>query len=142
MKTTIGQLTEADRRLFDRAAEYRLRAYAPYSGYLVGAAVRTPEGRVYGGCNVENSAYGPTNCAERTAIFKAVSEGDRHFDAVAVAGGGGGFPYPCGVCRQVMSEFARPGLRVVMGNIDTGEAEVVTLGDLLPFSFSLDKEAR
>jgi cytidine deaminase len=142
VKTRIDQLNEADRRLFETAAEYRLRAYAPYSGYLVGAAVRTPEGRVYGGCNIENSAYGPTNCAERTAVFKAVSEGDRAFSAVAVAGGGAKLPFPCGVCRQVMAEFARPDLRVVTGNADTGEAAVITLGELLPFSFSLEREGK
>ncbi len=142
MKTGLEQLDEADRRLFEEAATYRRRAYAPYSGYLVGAAVLTPEGRVYGGCNIENAAYGPTNCAERTAIFKAVSEGDRRFRAIAVAGGGDGFPYPCGVCRQVMSEFAGPDLRVIMGNVDTGEAAIATLAELLPFSFALDKEGK
>ncbi len=135
----VEELDPADRRLLETAAEYRGRAYAPYSNYRVGAALRTPEGKTYGGCNIENAAYGPTNCAERTAVFKAVSEGDRRFSAIAVAGGGAGFPYPCGVCRQVMSEFAGPDLRVVMANLDTGEAVIASLADLLPFSFGFEK---
>ncbi|MHB8927886.1 MAG: cytidine deaminase [Bacillota bacterium] len=138
-KRRVDKLNPDDRRLLDLAATYRRRAYSPYSGYKVGAALRTPGGKTYGGCNIENAAYGPTNCAERTAVFKAVSEGDREFSAIAVTGGGEGFPYPCGVCRQVLSEFARPDLRVVMANVDTGEAVIATLADLLPFSFALEK---
>ncbi|MHB0886243.1 MAG: cytidine deaminase [Bacillota bacterium] len=135
----VEQLEPADRGLLDLAADYRGRAYTPYSKYQVGAALQTPEGKTYGGCNIENAAYGPTNCAERTAVFKAVSEGDRRFSTIAIAAGGAGFPYPCGVCRQVLSEFAGPDLRVVMANLDTGEAVIATLADLLPFSFTLEK---
>jgi len=138
-RTRVESLGSDDRRLIDEAAEYRERAYAPYSGHRVGAALRTPAGRTYGGCNVENAAYGPTNCAERTAVFRAVSEGDRAFSAIAVVAGGDGFPYPCGVCRQVLAEFAQPDLRVVMANLDTGDAAIATLADLLPFSFTFEK---
>lgn len=92
------------------AIEAREGAYAPYSGFYVGAALLTAEGKIYTGCNIENAAYTPTNCAERTAIFKAVSEGERDFAAIAIAGGPKGEPSrefcpPCGVCRQVMTEF-------------------------------------
>ena len=94
-------------------------AYVPYSGFTVGAALLTKSGKVYLGCNIENAAYGPSNCAERTAIFKAVSEGEREFAAIAVVGGKDGnaadiFP-PCGVCRQVMQEFCAPSFMIYMG---------------------------
>ena len=97
--------------LVKTAKDAMMKAYAPYSHYYVGAALLTEEGKVYTGCNIENSAYSPTNCAERTAFFKAVSEGERDFEAIAVVGGYEGnvevfFP-PCGVCRQVMSEFCK-----------------------------------
>ena len=113
-------------------------AYAPYSGFKVGAALLCSDGTVYTGCNIENAAYGPTNCAERTAIFKAVSEGHRDFTAIAVCGGKDGriigtFP-PCGVCRQVMREFCRDDFIVYLA--DSGSAyKTMTLADLLPFSF-------
>ncbi|MDR1664978.1 MAG: cytidine deaminase [Clostridiales bacterium] len=97
--------------LVDAAILARESAYAPYSGFKVGAALLTSEGKIYTGCNIENAAYSPSNCAERTAFFKAVSEGERDFAAVAVAGwaeGKEGFAWPCGVCRQVMMEFCRP----------------------------------
>ena len=97
------------------AIEARKMAYVPYSGYMVGAALLTADGKVYRGCNVENAAYSPTNCAERTAFFKAVSEGERKFEAIAVIGAHKdakpedfGYFYPCGVCRQVMMEFCNP----------------------------------
>ena len=96
--------------LIRSAMEARKKAYAPYSGYMVGAAVLTNELRIYTGCNIENAAYTPTVCAERTAIFKAVSEGWRRFKAIAVVGSPKGdvtqYAFPCGVCRQVMREFA------------------------------------
>ncbi len=113
-------------------------AYAPYSGYYVGAALLTEDGKVYTGCNIENSAYSPTNCAERTAFFKAISEGERAFSAIAVAGGYKGeigpiFP-PCGVCRQVMMEFCDPAsFKVILVHKDG--YEVLTLGELLPLGF-------
>ena len=127
-----------DRELMALAVEARKQAYAPYSGFRVGAALLTADGRVYTGCNVENAAYTPTNCAERTAFFKAVSEGVRTFSAIAVTGGGGEEPSefcaPCGVCRQVMTEFCRGDFRILLGN---GEKILAyTLDELLPLSFS------
>lgn len=117
------------------------RAYVPYSGYTVGAALLTTSGKVFIGCNIENAAYSPTVCAERTAIFKAVSEGERDFLKIAVAGGKGGkiegaFP-PCGVCRQVMAEFCDKNFEIL---VVTGQEsfEKYTLNDLLPHSFSKD----
>jgi len=122
------------------ATEAMRKAYAPYSGFFVGAALLTNEGNVYTGCNIENAAFGPTNCAERTAFFKAVSEGVRDFQSIAVVGGKGGeitgfFP-PCGVCRQVMQEFCGPEFLIHMGGAH-GEIRTVTLAELLPFGFSL-----
>ena len=118
------------------------KAYAPYSHWQVGAAVLGEDGRVYTGCNVENASYGLTNCAERTAIFKAVSEGEREFSCIAVVGGKDGvvedvFP-PCGICRQVMQEFCAPDFMVYMGRGD-GSFEAVRLDALLPFGFSAEK---
>lgn len=126
--------------LLSLAKEAMMKAYAPYSDYFVGAALLTKAGKVYTGCNIENSAYGPTNCAERTAFFKAVSEGERDFAAIAVVGGKHGeitglFP-PCGICRQVMQEFCGPDFRIYMGKENDGY-EAVTLKDLLPYGFSL-----
>lgn len=117
-------------------------AYAPYSGCSVGAALLTKDGRVYTGCNIENASYTPTVCAERTAIFKAVSEGERRFAMLAVAGGKDGeitgtFP-PCGVCRQVLSEFCSPDMPIILVKDAHGNSDVYTLGELLPFSFKLD----
>jgi cytidine deaminase len=117
--------------LFQNAVEARELAYAPYSNYQVGAALLTAEGKIYKGCNIESASYTPSICAERTAIFKAVSEGERDFAAIAVATINGGAP--CGVCRQVMREFA-PHLIVIVGDI-SGTYEVLTLPDLLPHSF-------
>lgn len=114
-------------------------AYAPYSGFQVGAALLGKSGRVYRGCNVENAAFGPSNCAERTAIFKAVSEGEREFTAIAVVGGKAGvvteiFP-PCGVCRQVMQEFCGPEFMIYMGRGD-GSFVAARLDELLPYGFT------
>lgn len=117
--------------LIKAAIEAREYAYTPYSNYKVGAALLTTSGTIYRGCNIENAAYTPTNCAERTAIFKAVSEGDTDFTAIAVVTADGG--PPCGVCLQVMREFA-PHLTVVIGNLK-GEYQVFKLDDLLPQSF-------
>ncbi len=126
-------------RLVELAKEAMTHAYAPYSGYFVGAALLCADGTVYQGCNIENSAFGPTNCAERTAIFKAVYDGHRDFKAIAVCGGKGGkitgpFP-PCGVCRQVMREFCHGDFEIYI--VNDGGYETVTLADLLPHSFSL-----
>ena len=117
-------------------------AYVPYSGFTVGAALLTKSGKVYLGCNIENAAYGPSNCAERTAFFKAVSEGEREFSAIAVVGGKDGivtdiFP-PCGVCRQVMQEFCGPDFMIYMGRGDDSY-EAVPLEKLLPYGFSASK---
>jgi len=125
--------------LIGLAREAMTHAYVPYSGYKVGAALLTKQGRVYQGCNIENAAYSPTNCAERTAFFKAVYEGERDFAAIAVVGGKDGaitgfFP-PCGVCRQVMLEFCRPDFLIHMGGAD-GEIKTVTLAELAPWGFS------
>jgi len=118
-------------QLIKQAIEVRENAYAPYSHYKVGAALQTTNGTVYTGCNVENASYSPSNCAERTAIFKAVSEGDRDFEVIAVVTIDGGTP--CGLCRQVMREFA-PNLTVIIGDVD-GNYRVFSLPDLLPHSF-------
>ena len=120
------------------AKEAMAHAYAPYSGFKVGAALLCADGTVYQGCNIENAAYSPTNCAERTAFFKAVYDGHRDFTAIAVCGGKdgvitGAFP-PCGVCRQVMREFCREDFLIYLVN-DQGY-ETVTLAQLLPFGFS------
>ena len=126
--------------LLSLAKEAMLKAYAPYSGFFVGAALLTKSGKVYTGCNIENGAYTPTNCAERTAFFKAVSEGEREFEAIAVAGGHGGVITgicpPCGVCRQVMQEFCGPEFLIYMGK-ENGAWETATLKDLLPWGFTL-----
>ena len=127
-----------DLELIKTAIEARKRAYAPYSGFFVGAALLAADGRVFTGCNIENAAFTPTNCAERTAFFKAVSEGVRAFEAIAVVGGKGEEPSefcaPCGVCRQVMAEFCSPDFRVILGN--ENNQTVYTLSELLPASFS------
>ena len=113
-------------------------AYAPYSGYHVGAALLTKSGRVFTGCNIENASFSPTVCAERTAVFKAVSEGEREFSMLAVCGGRGGaiagaFP-PCGVCRQVLAEFCPPDFPVLLVT-GTDTYEWVALAELLPRGF-------
>ena len=113
-------------------------AYVPYSGYTVGAALLTSTGKVFTGCNIENASFTPTVCAERTAIFKAVSEGERIFEMIAVAGGKGGvvngeFP-PCGVCRQVMAEFCSPEFPILFV-VGDGKYTEHTLGEILPNAF-------
>lgn len=134
---------ERDRELIQAAMEARKRAYAPYSGYLVGAALLAGGGEIYQGCNIENASYGATNCAERTAFFKAVSQGEREFQAIAIVGGsrelgqGDVFPdmaYPCGICRQVMREFCGPQFRILVGR-SPEDYEEYTLEELLPESF-------
>ena len=128
--------------LMDLAREAMGRAYAPYSGFQVGAALLGESGRVYVGCNVENAAYGPTCCAERTAFFSAVAQGERRFQALAVLGGMGGVvsrpAAPCGVCRQVMAEFCRPGEFWILLENHLGERRCHTLEELLPHGFSLE----
>ena len=131
----------APEKLIELAKDAMNRAYVPYSGYTVGAALLCADGTVYQGCNIENASYTPTVCAERTAFFKAVSEGHRDFTAIAVCGGKGGvitgaFP-PCGVCRQVMREFCEDDFVIYMVNESGYEAR--TLAEILPFSFSAGK---
>lgn len=115
-------------------------AYAPYSGFTVGAALLSKSGKVYTGCNVENASFGVTNCAERTALFKAVSEGEREFISIAIVGGKGGalgeFCYPCGVCRQALSEFTDVSFKILLKNGE-GDIIITTLYDLLPNAFDL-----
>lgn len=127
-----------DLELMQLAEKARQFSYCPYSHFSVGAALLTCNGKVYTGCNVENAAYTPTNCAERTAVFKAVSEGERRFAAIAIIGGPEGetgrFCAPCGVCRQVLGEFCEADtFRVVLGT--TESAQAYTLAELLPASF-------
>ena len=127
--------------LIEKAKQAMTAAYAPYSGFTVGAALLCADGSIYQGCNIENASYSPTNCAERTAFFKAVYDGHRDFTAIAVCGGKNGeitgaFP-PCGVCRQVMREFCEDDFVIYMVN-ETGY-EAITLAELLPHSFSAKK---
>lgn len=126
-------------QLIKAALDARKNAYTPYSHYKVGAALLTKSGKIYGGCNVENAAYGPSNCAERTAFFKAVSEGEREFEAIAIVGGYedqiDSYPYPCGVCRQVMREFCEPKeFRIITAKSEE-DFNVHTLEELLPEGF-------
>lgn len=130
---------QTKQKLIAMALEARSNAYAPYSGYSVGAALLTDSGDIYTGCNVENASYGATNCAERTAFFKAVSEGKRNFCAIAIAGGLVGespreYAYPCGVCRQVMMEFCAGDFAVIAAKSQT-EFEEYRLDELLPHGF-------
>ncbi|MGP1496249.1 MAG: cytidine deaminase [Treponema sp.] len=126
--------------LIQKALEMLEFSYVPYSHFHVGAALLSKSGKVYGGCNIENSSYSPTNCAERTAFFKAVSEGVKDFNAIAVVGGHDGivkdFCPPCGVCRQVMREFCSKDFKIILAKT-TKEYKVYTLEELLPESFSL-----
>lgn len=129
-----------DLKLVSLARTAMARAYAPYSGFQVGAALLAESGAVYLGCNIENASYSPTICAERTAFAKTVSEGERaSFTAIAVVGGKqahSGFCPPCGVCRQVMREFCSDDFRILLGGAD-GAIRAFTLAQLLPESFSL-----
>ena len=134
--------------LIELACKGREQAYTPYSGFRVGAALLTRSGTVYLGCNIENASYGPTNCAERTAFFKAVLEGEREFEAIAIVGGPGEgrtgeMCAPCGVCRQVMMEFCDPKtFRIILEN-GGGKVRTFLLEELLPLGFGPDnlKEA-
>ena len=115
-------------------------AYSPYSNYKVGAALLTSDGKIFTGCNIENGSYGASNCAERTAVFKAISEGERSFSAIAIASEDGeAVPFPCGICRQVLSEFCPPEMPVLIcdGNGSVYSAE---LGELIPYAFDFKKE--
>lgn len=126
--------------LIRQAMEARKMAYAPYSGFFVGAALECKDGTVYTGCNIENASFSPTNCAERTAFFKAVSEGQRDFRRIAIVGGKEGemaAPSPCGVCLQVMAEFCEAAQFEIIMARSEDDYTVRKLAELLPNSFSL-----
>lgn len=130
------------KQLINEALHARNHAYAPYSQFMVGAALFTEDDSVYTGCNVENASYGATNCAERTAIFKAVSEGKRLIKAIAIVGGVKDgdmtYAYPCGVCRQVLREFSNPGDLVIIVAKNQDDYKTYSLEELLPESFGPD----
>jgi cytidine deaminase len=130
-------MSEDWRDLFEAARAVRERAYAPYSKFLVGAAVRAPSGRVYAGCNVENAAYPAGNCAEAGAISAMVAAGERRIVAVLVIGAGEALVTPCGICRQQLREFGTPDTPVHIADA-TGVRKTFTLGELLPSSFGPD----
>ena len=126
-------------KLIDTAIEQLKFSYTPYSNFKVGAALLTKSGKIYTGCNIENASYTPTNCAERTAFFKAVSEGVRDFQAICIVGGKNGklteYTAPCGVCRQVMMEFCNPKTFQIILAVDKERYEIYTLEELMPFGF-------
>ena len=123
-------------KLVERAVDARQFAYAPYSNYQVGAAILAKSGKIYSGCNVENASYGLCLCAERTAIVKAVSEGDNQFDAIVVATEGGGTP--CGACRQFIAEFCNDEMLVIVHDVTKNESQDFNLHQLLPNAFRLN----
>nr|WP_274542161.1 cytidine deaminase [Clostridium tetani] len=123
------------KELIKKAMEARELAYVPYSNFKVGAAILTEDNNIYNGCNIENASFGATNCAERTAIFKAISEGKTKIKAIAILGRKDEFTYPCGICRQVIAEFGDKNTIVILAkNID--EYEVKTLEEILPGAFT------
>jgi len=126
--------------LIDAAIEATHNSYSPYSNYSVGAALLTIDGKLFTGCNIENATYGATNCAERTAIFKAISEGEKQFKAIAVNGidsqGEADYAFPCGICRQVLAEFCEPDFIVICAK-NKDDFKRYTIGELLPEAFSL-----
>lgn len=126
-------------KLIDTAIEQLKFSYTPYSNFKVGAALLTKSGKIYTGCNIENVSYTPTNCAERTAFFKAVSEGVRDFQAICIVGGKNGklteYTAPCGVCRQVMMEFCNPKTFQIILAVDKERYEIYTLEELMPLGF-------
>lgn len=143
METVDGLTQDVIQELISEAIGARKKSYSPYSHFQVGAALLTEEGQIVTGCNIENAAYGPTNCAERTAFFKAVSDGIRGFRAIAVVGSPEGdevtqYAYPCGVCRQVMMEFCNPvSFQVIVAKSEK-DYSVMALQELLPEGFGPD----
>ncbi len=131
--------------LISKAIKMTEYSYSPYSNFCVGAALLTTDNKIFTGCNIENAAYGPSNCAERTAIFKAVSEGCKSFEAIAIVGGRKNngtvnlddYCPPCGVCRQVMAEFCNKDFKIILAK-STTDYKIFTLGQLLPESFNLN----
>lgn len=125
----------ADTNLVDLAIKASEQAYVPYSHFPIGAALKTADGTIYTGCNVENASFGLTNCGERTAIFKAVSDGHRQLSEIAIYGISKDPISPCGACRQVMAEFFKPESKVTL-IAKNGETVETTVGELLPYSFT------
>ena len=129
-----------DLELMEAAYKAREMSYSPYSGFSVGTALLCTDGTVYLGCNIESATFTPTNCAERTAFFKAVSEGKRSFSAIAITGGRHGetspFCAPCGVCRQVMAEFCKRDFKILLGTKE--DIRTYSLNDILPFAFTVE----
>jgi len=127
-----------EKMLIKKAMEAQDKAYSPYSGYCVGAALLTKDGRIFQGCNIENASYGATNCAERTAVFKAVSEGCKEFAVIAIVGGKSSefseYAYPCGICRQVLQEFCDGDFKVIVAK-NTEDFKVYSFNELLPYRF-------
>ncbi len=130
----IGGSTLDEKKLIFLAKEAKKHAYVPYSHFQVGAALLTVSGKVYTGCNIENASYGATNCAERTAFFKAISEGERDFKAIAIVSSSEEETFPCGICRQVMMEFMPNG--IVILETKNGQIKQYTVQELLPFAFT------
>ena len=133
---------EMIQKMIDLAVEQLNYSYTPYSHFKVGAALLTKGGKLYTGCNIENAAYTPTNCAERTAFFKAVSEGERAFEAICIVGGKDGvltnYTAPCGVCRQVMMEFCNPDTFQIILAVSKEQYKIFTLKELFPLGFGPD----
>jgi cytidine deaminase len=121
------------KELIEKAIEAREKAYVPYSNFLVGAAVKTKEGKIFTGCNIESASFTPTICAERTALSKAISEGYKEIEAIAVVGSFEEYTFPCGVCRQFIVEFGKDIKIIVAKNTD--EYKIYQISDLLPHSF-------
>lgn len=121
--------------LVKKAMEARENAYAPYSGFRVGACIQTSDGRIYTGCNVENSSFGAAICAERTAIAKAVSEGSTKISAIAITSDSDRLTYPCGICRQVISEFAGDDIKIICSD-KKGQYKIYGMNDILPHAFT------
>lgn len=126
-------------KLITAAVSAQGNSYSPYSNFRVGAALLTVGGKIYTGCNIENASFSPTVCAERTAFFKAISEGEKDFTAIAITGSDNKICMPCGVCRQVMGEFCDANFRIICA-AKNGEYKEYTLGELLPFSFKLGEK--
>ena len=147
MSTLAGEIRrfmnkEMQNLLIKKATEARARSYAPYSDFSVGAALLCADGSIYTGANIENSSFTPTICAERVAFFSAIHDGHREFNAIAIVGGKSGMDAdkhcpPCGVCRQVMSEFCKGDFQIILGSEE--ESFILTLDDLMPHRFSLNK---
>ncbi len=128
-------------RLISAAVQARKNSYSPYSGYSVGAAILTASGEIFTGCNIESASYGATNCAERTAVFSAIAAGHKEFTAIAIVGGKtdeADMPYPCGICRQVLSEFCDKDFKIIVAKSETDFKEH-TLAELLPYGFTLER---